>query len=268
LHQELSEAHNEREELAQQVKALRQELNLTNDKQTELIQEASKRESLVEELEKHRSVLAETQRTLQRVKDEKDAIHEEKLKHEAAMRDLQAQLARVPSPTQEAMSPTVVSRPNDRISTFSRINGHASKLPPPTPPPSVPPPPAPPVSLPRTVDHHAHPSVSSQPISASSSRDSEMIDSPVPSMTPSVAQGQMTSDTKLTAQIGEQLRLIEEQEVMIKTLNKQLTHCESDLQAHMDLVNTLETSLGDSEKNRMFLANFYDNYANVFFNSA
>jgi len=36
---------------------------------------------------------------------------------------------------------------------------------------------------------------------------------------------------------------------MIKTLNKQLSHCESDLQAHMDLVSTLETSLGDSEKN-------------------
>jgi len=36
---------------------------------------------------------------------------------------------------------------------------------------------------------------------------------------------------------------------MIKTLNKQLTHCESDLQTHMDLVSTLETSLGDCEKN-------------------
>ena len=37
---------------------------------------------------------------------------------------------------------------------------------------------------------------------------------------------------------------------MIKTLNKQLTHCETDLQAHMDMVATLEASLGDSEKNR------------------
>ncbi|CAE6478429.1 unnamed protein product [Rhizoctonia solani] len=36
---------------------------------------------------------------------------------------------------------------------------------------------------------------------------------------------------------------------MIKTLNKQLTHCEGDLQAHMDLVATLETSLSDSERN-------------------
>ena len=56
-------------------------------------------------------------------------------------------------------------------------------------------------------------------------------------------------DPKLLAQLEEQTRIVEEQEVMIKTLNKQLTHCESDLQAHMDLVSTLETSLGDSEKN-------------------
>ena len=43
---------------------------------------------------------------------------------------------------------------------------------------------------------------------------------------------------------------MEEQEAIIKTLNKQLTHCEADLQVHMDMVGKLETSLGDSEKNR------------------
>ena len=53
----------------------------------------------------------------------------------------------------------------------------------------------------------------------------------------------------MTARLEEQQRHIDEQEVMIKTLNKQLTHCESDLQVHMDLVGQLETSLGDSEKN-------------------
>jgi len=49
--------------------------------------------------------------------------------------------------------------------------------------------------------------------------------------------------------LEQQAKQLDEQEVMIKTLNKQLTHCESDLQTHMDLVSTLETSLGDSEKN-------------------
>jgi len=56
-------------------------------------------------------------------------------------------------------------------------------------------------------------------------------------------------ESKLQSQLVEQNRLVEEQETMIKTLNKQLTHCESDLQAHMDLVATLETSLTDSERN-------------------
>jgi len=49
--------------------------------------------------------------------------------------------------------------------------------------------------------------------------------------------------------IEEQVKVIDEQTAMIKTLNKQLNHCEGDLQTHMDLVTTLETSLGDSEKN-------------------
>ncbi|KAI0032831.1 hypothetical protein K488DRAFT_49051 [Vararia minispora EC-137] len=262
LHQDLSEAHNEREELAQQVAALRAELGNVTDKQSELIREASKRESLVQELEKHRSVLAETQRTLQQIRDEKDQIQEEKVKQESAMRELQAQLARVPSPTQETFSSPVISRPhNERsMSTYSR-----SKLPPPTPPPSIPPPPAPappmpppptpaPTGpLPRAPEHHNHPSIaSSTPVSTTSSRDSEIMpmDSPATSVTPSVAHGQAHApDPKLVAQVEEQTRTIEEQEAMIKTLNKQLTHCESDLQAHMDLVTTLETSLGDSEKN-------------------
>jgi len=52
-----------------------------------------------------------------------------------------------------------------------------------------------------------------------------------------------------SAQLEKQAKHIEEQDAMIKTLNKQLSHCESDLQAHMDLVTTLETSLSDSEKN-------------------
>jgi mevalonate kinase len=47
---------------------------------------------------------------------------------------------------------------------------------------------------------------------------------------------------------------MEEQEAMIKTLNKQLTHCETDLQTHMNMVNKLEGSLGDTEKNRKLLS--------------
>lgn len=56
-------------------------------------------------------------------------------------------------------------------------------------------------------------------------------------------------DPKIASLIEEQAKHLEEQEAMIKTLNKQLTHCEADLQAHMDLVATLEASLTDSERN-------------------
>jgi len=56
-------------------------------------------------------------------------------------------------------------------------------------------------------------------------------------------------DAELAQQLQDRTKQMEEQEVMIKTLNKQLTHCEADLQVHMDMVNKLETSLGDSEKN-------------------
>jgi peptidoglycan hydrolase CwlO-like protein len=58
-------------------------------------------------------------------------------------------------------------------------------------------------------------------------------------------------DPKITVQLEEQGKQLEEQSAMIKTLNKQLTHCERDLQTHMDLATTLETRLADSEKNRM-----------------
>ena len=58
-----------------------------------------------------------------------------------------------------------------------------------------------------------------------------------------------TPDPHLTAQVEQQAKQIEEQEAMIKTLNKQLMHCEGDLQVHMDLVTKLEGSLGEEEKN-------------------
>jgi hypothetical protein len=64
-------------------------------------------------------------------------------------------------------------------------------------------------------------------------------------------------DNTLNVQIEDALRQIEEQDTMIKTLNKQLTHCEGDLQAHMELVGTLETSLNDSERNRKLYFNIF-----------
>ncbi|KAK0463641.1 kinesin domain-containing protein [Desarmillaria tabescens] len=234
MQQQMSIYQDERDELAVEVSKLRAELDKTKSEQSKLIQEASKRESLVGELERHRSVLAEMQENLQKVKDEKDTLQVEKNRSETLLRELQAQLAR-------SGSPPNARPPTDRTVSYNRGNGlPPMKLPPPTPPPSVPPPPAP-------RSHDAVGSVSSQASSAvtssSSSRESQL-DSPSTSIGPGSVNNIVPS-----AKLEQQAKLIDEQEAMIKTLNKQLTHCESDLQTHMDLVSTLETSLGDSEKN-------------------
>ena len=79
------------------------------------------------------------------------------------------------------------------------------------------------------------------------------MDSPATSIASiSVAGGSPLDAKAAAAKIEDQTKQISEQEVMIKTLNKQLSHCESDLATHMDLVSTLETSLSDSEKNCTF----------------
>ncbi|KAJ3512103.1 hypothetical protein NLJ89_g3722 [Agrocybe chaxingu] len=246
LENNLTEVEGERNNLATEVARLRAELDKTRNEQSKLIQEASKRESLVIELERHRSVLADLQENLQRVKDEKDTLQTEKNRSDSLVRDLQVQLARSASP------PNV--RSPDRNIGFQR-NGAAGlpaiKLPPPTPPPSVPPPPAPRSAVAHHMNGDSNISTSSQGSSAFNSSGSSRESQPE---SPSTSVGHMTPlngaiDTKLAAKLEQQTKLIDEQEAMIKTLNKQLTHCEGDLQTHMDLVSTLETSLGDSEKN-------------------
>ncbi|KAF8844806.1 hypothetical protein BDN67DRAFT_962242 [Paxillus ammoniavirescens] len=239
MEKDLLAVSSEKDDLRAQVEKLKAELEKTRSEQTKLIQEASKRESLVDELEKHRYLIAEMQDNLQRTKDEKDNLQAEKSKQENALRDLQAQISRG-SVVQDA--PTARATP-DRNIAFSRVNGMNGKLPPPTPPPSVPPPPAP-----KTQESQFSVSTQSSLISPSSSRDSQM-DSPATSVISMNAQGSPLDAKAAAAKIEDQTKHINEQEVMIKTLNKQLSHCESDLATHMDLVSTLETSLGDSEKN-------------------
>ncbi|KAF8891180.1 hypothetical protein BD779DRAFT_1661654 [Infundibulicybe gibba] len=241
--QHLFTVNDEKQALVTEVAKLREELNTTRSEQSKLIQEASKRESLVGELDRHRALIAEMEENLQKVKDEKDILQTEKNRSDSLVRDLQAQIARSSSPPNSRSVP-------DRNMSYTRATGlPAMKLPPPTPPPSVPPPPAP-----RSTNHEPGLSTSSQASSAitlSSSKESQP-DSPSTSIGHPSINGQGGSpivDAKLTARVEQQAKQIDEQEAMIKTLNKQLTHCESDLQTHMDLVTTLETSLGDSEKN-------------------
>ncbi|KAF9482822.1 kinesin domain-containing protein [Pholiota conissans] len=246
MEQDFINLGSERDELENEVRQLRAELGKTRSEQSKLIQEASKRESLVIELERHRSVLAELQENLQKVKDEKDVLQTEKYRSETLVRELQAQLARSASPPNGIRSP-------DRNIGFQRgQNLPAIKLPPPTPPPSVPPPPAPRSATVQHINGDSNLSTSSQGSAFNSSISSRESQPESPSTSighlPPI-NGIAPLDPKVTAKIEQQSKLIDEQEAMIKTLNKQLTHCESDLQTHMDLVTTLETSLGDSEKN-------------------
>ncbi|TFK42468.1 kinesin domain-containing protein [Crucibulum laeve] len=248
LQNQFSSVGNERDSLQSEVASLRAELDKTRSEQSKLIQEASKRDSLVLELEHHRSILSELQESLQKVKDEKDTLQIEKNRSDSLVRDLQAQIARSASPP-NARSP-------DRSIGFGRSNGlPAIKLPPPTPPPSVPPPPAPRSATSSHTNGDSNFSTSSQSSSAfaasASSRESQP-DSPSTStgpLTPNGVNPPHLVDPKISARLEQQAKHIDEQEAMIKTLNKQLTHCESDLQTHMELVSKLETSLGDSEKN-------------------
>ncbi|KAG6862051.1 hypothetical protein C0995_007181 [Termitomyces sp. Mi166 len=238
---QLSGVVGQRDDLEAEVAKLREELDKTRVEQSRLIHEASEHGSTVGELERHRSVLAEMQENLQKVKDEKDAIQVERTRAENLVRELQAQLARSASPPH--------TRPaSERNLSYTRTTGlPAMKLPPPTPPPSVPPPPAPTPRVPASVSVDASPNISSNSfttVASTSSRESQL-ESPLTSV-PSTSP---PPDLKILARIEQQGKHIDEQEVMIKTLNKQLTHCESDLQTHMDLVSTLETSLGESEKN-------------------
>ncbi|KAF9246370.1 kinesin-domain-containing protein [Melanogaster broomeanus] len=235
MEKDLMTVHSEKEDLRTEVAKLKAELDKTRAEQTSLIQEASKRESLVDELEKHRSLIAEMQDHLQRIKDEKDGLQAEKAKQENTLRDLQAHIAR----TSIQDIPTPRTTP-DRNVTYSRVNGMNGKLPPPTPPPSVPPPPAP-------KSQESQLSVSTH-TSVISSKESQ-IDSPATSVVSINVPGGTLDAKVAAAKIEDQANHINEQEVMIKTLNKQLSHCESDLATHMELVSTLETSLGDSEKN-------------------
>ncbi|KAF9227741.1 kinesin-domain-containing protein [Gyrodon lividus] len=239
MERDLTAIRSQKDDLRSEVAKLKAELEKTRSEQTNLIQEASKRESLVDELEKHRSLIAEMQDSLQRAKDEKDTLQAERAKQENALRDLQAQIARS-SVAQDTPTPRATP---DRSIAFSRVNGLNGKLPPPTPPPSVPPPPAP-----KTQESQFSVSTQSSLISPSSSRDSQT-DSPATSVVSVNVPGGPLDAKAAAAKIEDQAKHINEQEVMIKTLNKQLSHCESDLATHMDLVSTLETSLGDSEKN-------------------
>ncbi|EOQ98936.1 Kinesin-like protein KIF21A [Wallemia ichthyophaga EXF-994] len=148
---------------------------------------------------------------LTRSKEEISSLTHDRLRLESALKDYE----NVRMKENELQSPVLIDAA-PKSPRLSRGNSGGSNVPPPTPPPSIPPPPPP-------QNGKQRQSTSSRPESAASIR----------------SQNEMHPES---------IKQLEEAEQQIKTLTKQLDHCEADLQANIDLVQTLENALMDSER--------------------
>lgn len=205
--------------------------------------------SALAELESHRTTLSTVQQELKATKTELEALLVDRTRQEEAMRELQRRMSDfTTSPTAESPEFLTDGKQRPLSVTLCRSGSPLgrTKPPPPTPPPNMPPPPLP-MTFPGYVDGEGS---TSRPLSQiqtirtnsitstsgrRSPRSSSSIDGnafPVPPPGP---------DPRFLAQL-------EDQRENVKNLNKRLQHCEADLQANIDLVNTLEAALNDSER--------------------
>lgn len=236
MEQHLQSVMSERAQYASGMEKLRAELDQHKAEAEALRDGVSARNTLAMELEKQRATIDDLQSELLKTKGEKDVLLEERQRQDAVVQALQAQVINGKVHRRDGSG--------DSGPTPSRLARAATgKLPPLTPPPNMPPPPLP----------IAPESVSSHTTRTSTSSQGSRAPSPEEQSTPStsvIMSPPPPLDPRVASLLDEQAKHLEEQETMIKTLNKQLTHCEADLQAHMDLVATLEASLTDSERNR------------------
>ncbi|CUA67773.1 hypothetical protein RSOLAG22IIIB_03200 [Rhizoctonia solani] len=243
LGRELGEVTESRAALSAEVETLRAQLEEARSQQTTHAEESTKHQATVDELEREREAVSSLQSELQKAAEEREALEAEKNKQDTLIKDLLAQLATkatTPEPSEEHHRSAPRVSEGARNMTYNRANGlPPAKLPPLTPPPSIPPPPVP----------TAVPPVPSIPDSATTRTGTTSVSSHADSTAESSVATSQATDPNTAAQLEKQAKQLDEAQAMIKTLNKQLTHCEGDLQAHMDLVATLETSLSDSERN-------------------
>ncbi|KAF8709322.1 Microtubule binding, partial [Rhizoctonia solani] len=243
LGHELSEATEGRAALSAEVEVLRAQLEEAQSHQVAHAEESTKHQATADELEREREVVSNLQKELQKAAEEREALEVERNRQDALIKELQSQLvakATTPEPSEEYQRSAPRASEGGRNMSYARTNGlPPAKLPPLTPPPSIPPPP-----LPSSV-----PPVPSIPESATTRTGTTSMSSHADSTIDSSIAPGSAADPNAAAQLEKQARQLDEAQAMIKTLNKQLTHCEGDLQAHMDLVATLETSLSDSERN-------------------
>lgn len=236
--------------LLEEIDGLQAEVDRLRTEHQRLSQSASLYDSLMGEVESHRTSLTSVQQELHFTKAELESLLTERVRQEDVLRNLQRRLSDyTTSPGAESTEflNDGSRRPlSVNIGRSSSPNGSRGKPPPPTPPPNMPPPPLP-SSMPGYADtegatsrpHSIVNTIRTNSMSSASGRRSprsaNSIDGnafPAPPPVP---------DPKLLAQIDEQRE-------NIKNLNKRLQHCEADLQANIDLVNTLEAALNDSER--------------------
>ena len=228
LEQEITVVMKERREYSQEVDVLRTELERVRARSADTASIDSRRDSLTQELDRHRSVIGDLRVDLQKTKDAMDNLQAEKARQDALVRDLQDQISNISTARNSPVS-EVVDGPSSR----ARANG------------------VPPLKAGSIMKERSQGSVSSRSVMTMSSSVQSHTDSSMGGLVPSTPASSVAhGDVKLTQQLEEQTKQLEEKEIMIKTLHKQLTHCEGDLQTHMDLVSTLENSLNDSERNR------------------
>lgn len=266
LEDALTSVSAERDELLEELNRLRSE---GGDNQAEAFK--AEAAELRREMVSYRHNLTNLKTELQRSKNEVLAISEERMKLEQQLQELQEDAAGaksfLPRLSEEqdgdvTLGSSAISSPGPSTPVGSTGMVRQRSMPPPTPPPKIPPPPTPPTSgsgaggtLPR----------SSIPLAARTSLSSLMTraDSPGPTtptgtigtsaLTRSSSGGSKhTSIASINlSTLGSQdaKKLLTEQGEELRQLAKQLSHCEADLQANIDLVTTLEAALNDSERN-------------------
>ncbi|KAK4053820.1 hypothetical protein OIV83_001476 [Microbotryomycetes sp. JL201] len=188
---------------------------------------------LSQEISTLRGSLTKVEAELVQVRSERDAIQAQTKQLSAAQRSAPSVI--------NSLNPGVIGLDGDRALSPTSESNRLSlqrKAPPPTPPPSMPPPPLP-TSLPPVPNGTPVRGIVRSPSTSSINRQS-------------LGGSDSVFNTSRPDSVSVESRLmkrLDEQDAMIARLSKQLTHCESDLQANIDLVNTLESALNDSERN-------------------
>ncbi|CAO1629670.1 unnamed protein product [Parajaminaea phylloscopi] len=214
---------------------------------------AAEAATLRKDLDAHRVTLANLKTELQRSRGEVLLLMEERSRQDQALRETQERM-RDSRDLHGPTSPMSEEGPLLSMNGSGSVRGSKQALPPPTPPPAMPVPPTPTVlnggAGQRSSAAGARTSLSSL-MTRSDSPGPGMASGTAGTLTRSSSATSMhthtTSINGLTNQDAK--KLLADQSEELKNLAKQLSHCEADLQANIDLVATLEAALNDSERN-------------------